>query len=198
MDQGAMIKAYQIGPDAAWTGAVIELNPEDGCPERWTRSPPPTLETGQRAIWNGVEWVVRPVKTEDEIVSERKEVMRSAVNEKREQVLSSGFSYDFGEPNGVRILQTRDAADKIAWLTSQAAYQAAVISGNGGEPGATFRTLDNSSITVSYAAGLNVLLAMAGWGAQIYGRSWELKDAIASASDNDALDAIDIEIGWPS
>jgi hypothetical protein len=37
---------------------------------------------------------------------------------------------------------------------------------------------------------------MAQWGAAKYAKSWALKDAIAEAADEAALDAIDIESGW--
>lgn len=120
-----------------------------------------------------------------------------AVAARRDALLASGYTHDFGAA-GVHVLQTRGADDKINWLTSQAAYGAAVASGAGAVMGATFRSADNATFTVSYAAGLGALLGMAAWGAAIFNRSWNLKDAVAEAVDEAALEAIDIADGWPS
>jgi hypothetical protein len=95
-------------------------------------------------------------------------------------------------------LQTRNVDDRTNWLVSQASYSAAVAGGFGAVMGANFRTEDNVNITLSYAAGLNVLLAMAAWGVAHYARSWELKDVMTAASDDAAISAIDIDGGWPS
>lgn len=129
-------------------------------------------------------------------LDQRKADRAAAVNRKRDALLSGGYTHDFGPP-GVHVLQTRDADDRINWLTSQAAYQAAVAAGRGSVEGAEFRTADNQRITVTFSEGLNVLLAMAAWGKAVFGRSWDLKDAITAAADGAALDAIDIEAGWP-
>lgn len=74
---------------------------------------------------------------------------------------------------------------------------AAVAMGAGAVEDASFRTADNSTITLSYADGLAALLAMAAWGKAVMGRSWALKDAVAVAEDMAALAAIDIGAGWP-
>jgi hypothetical protein len=51
---------------------------------------------------------------------------------------------------------------------------------------------------LSYADGLNVLLGMAAWGAACMSNSWALKDAANAAEDETALDAVDVESGWPT
>lgn len=130
-------------------------------------------------------------------LADLKTAKKAAVNAKVNTILSGGYNHDFGGEIGVKVLQTRDADDRINWLTSQAAYSAAVMSGSGAVMGASFRTEDNVDITLSYADGLNVLLAMAAWGADVYAASWALKTAIASAADAAALDAIDIDANWP-
>lgn len=121
-----------------------------------------------------------------------------AVCAKWDAVLSGGFTVPEGLSTalGGRVLQTRES-DRMAWLTSQAAYQAAVTAGQGSIEGARFRPLDNETTIVSYSEGLNILLAMADWGKQVYSRSWELKDEIAAATDAITLDSIDVESGWP-
>jgi hypothetical protein len=113
------------------------------------------------------------------------------------EVLSSGYTPKTG-PLAGQTLQTRDNTDRTNWLTSQAAYLSAVMTGAGAAMGANFRTQDNKTITMSYADGLGNLLGMAAWGAAVMGRSWTLKDALRAATSVDAIDAIDIESGWPA
>lgn len=93
-------------------------------------------------------------------------------------------------------LQVRDVEDRTNWLTSQAAYTAQVAAGNGAAEGASFRTMSNQTVVVSYQEGLATLLGMAAWGAAIMQRSWALKDAIASATSLADLEEIDVEAGW--
>lgn len=126
-----------------------------------------------------------------------KAALRLAVDAKRDTVFAAGFTPATG-PLASHTLQTRDGDDKVNWLTSQAAYSAAVMAGQGAAMGATFRTADNITIVMSFADGLSVLLSMAAWGSAVFGRSWALKDAIEAAGDDPAaLDAIDITVGWP-
>jgi len=130
-------------------------------------------------------------------IDHKKAAKRDAVSALLDAKLTAGYPYDFGAPHGVKALQTRDIHDRTNWLVSQASYAAAVAGEAGAVMGANFRTEDNFNIVLSYADGLNVLLNMAAWGALHYARSWELKDAIAAAADDAALEAIDIESEWP-
>ena len=121
----------------------------------------------------------------------------TAVNDRRDAILTAGYSHDFGAPNGVKLLQTRES-DETNWLTLQNSCIAAVMAGQGAAAGAVIRTADNVNIALSYADGLQVTLAMSAWGAAVYAASWKLKDAIAAAADPAALAAIDITAGWPA
>lgn len=129
-------------------------------------------------------------------LADRKASMKAAVSALLAAKLTGGYTHDFGGSHGEKVLQTRDTDDQVNWLTSQAAYSAAIAGGAGATMGANFRTEDNVIITLSYSDGLAVLLAMAAWGQSLYANSWTLKDAIESASDHDDLDAIDINSGW--
>ena len=126
-----------------------------------------------------------------------RDACRMAVDARRDTILVSGFSHDFGAPNGVKVLETREG-DETNWLTLQNSCIAAVIAGQGATVGAVIRTADNINIPLSYADGLQVMLAMAAWGAAVYAASWKLKDAIAAVADQAGLDAIDITAGWPA
>lgn len=122
--------------------------------------------------------------------------LSALVDQKREATFAAGFMPASG-PLAGKTLQVRDIVDRTNWLTSQAAYAAAIAAGGGAIIGADFRTADNETISMSYSAGHGVLLAMAEWGQSIMARSWTLKDTIAAAADEAALDAIDIDAGWP-
>jgi hypothetical protein len=120
-----------------------------------------------------------------------------AINGKLATILTSGYTVQSGDMAG-KVLQTRNLEDRTNWLVSQASYSAAVAAGQGSVEAAKFRTSDNSTFTLTYADGLNVLLAMAAWGAAAMDNSWTLKDAVRAAEDHAALDAVDIEAGWPA
>lgn len=129
-------------------------------------------------------------------VAERKAVMRRQINTRRDAAFHAGYTPASG-PLASHTLQTRDVEDRTNWLTSQAAYSAAVAGGAGAAMGANFRTAANETVTMSYADGLTVLLGMAAWGASVMAASWAHKDAVDAAQDDAALDAIDIGAGWP-
>lgn len=143
-----------------------------------------------------VEGAVKFVHIFDDILFEDlKQNKIELINTKVSEILSSGFTVPFGAMSG-KILQTRDLNDRTNWLVSQASYSAAIAGGFGSVEAAEFRTSDNETFTVSYSDGLNILLAMASWGAMNMKNSWTLKDSIKSAQDEQELDLIDIEIGW--
>lgn len=144
-----------------------------------------------------VKWVHTLEDAPEPTVDERKAQMTAAINAKRDQILTGGYTVTSGTLEG-KVLQTRNLEDRTNWLTSQAAYSAAVAAGQGSVEGAEFRTEDNQTITLTFSEGLSVLLAMAAWGASVMKRSWDLKDAVAAAEAHEDLDAIDIEADWPS
>lgn len=141
-------------------------------------------------VWTQ-QWAVEPLPLE-----EAQAMLRARIDARRDQCFADGFTPSSG-PLAGKTLQTRGVEDRTNWLTSQAAYSAAVVSGDGAVENAAFRTADNETIVLSYADGLGVLLAMAGWGKAIMGNSWMLKDAVDAAEDVATLEAIDTEAGWP-
>ena len=122
---------------------------------------------------------------------------RAQIDARLAEAFAGGFTPSSG-PLAGHTLQVRDNSDRTNWLTSQAAYSAEVAGGNGAAIEAMFRDAVNATVTVSYAEGLDALLAMAAWGKALFEHSWSLKDQVAAAVDQAALDAIDIEAGWPS
>lgn len=123
---------------------------------------------------------------------------RSEAEARAQQVFQGGFTPSTG-PLAGHTLQVRSVEDRTNWLTSQAAYSAAVAAGQGDVAGATFRTTENETVVCTFAEGLQTLLDMAAWGAAIMQTSWALKDEMAQAADIDALAAIDVDAApWPS
>lgn len=153
------------------------------------------ISTGSTAEM--IEGVWTQVHTlEDAPLEDMRAEKRAAINAKLNAVLTGGYTVQSGAMAG-KVLQTRNLEDRTNWLTSQASYSIAVGQGAGAVEGATFRTSDNLTFTVSFADGLAILMAMAAWGASAMNNSWALKDAARAAEDLSALDAIDIEAGWP-
>jgi hypothetical protein len=143
-------------------------------------------ETGEQVLVPSV-----PLSMDDARTAKRQEI-----EWRRDTIFAAGFTPSTG-PLAGKTLQTRNVDDRTNWLTSQAAYSAAVAGGFGSVVDATFRTADNETIVCTYAQGLQTLLAMADWGKTVMGASWALKDAVEAAADLTALSSIDMEAGWP-
>lgn len=147
----------------------------------WPESPPPVVES-------------EPVPID---LDAEKSRWNAAVTARREAVFAGGFTPSQGTLAG-HTLQVRDEADKINWLTSATSYSLAVVAGHGSVEGAIFRTMDNDTVVLTYAEAVKVIAQdMAAWGQTIMQWSWALKDRIDAATDLAALEAIDIETGWP-
>ncbi|VXC63794.1 DUF4376 domain-containing protein [Sphingomonas sp. AX6] len=155
---------------------------------------PDAPPSGHRVIGSRLEdhdgLPVRVLETEAIPDAEVRQGRRREVDQRIEQAFGLGYPPAHPAFVGER-LQVRGNEDRTNWLTSQASYSAAVAGGHGDVIGATFRTMGNATITVSYAEGLHILLGMAAWGQTIMARSWALKDAI------EAGEPIDIDAGWP-
>jgi len=134
--------------------------------------------------------------TADDKFVERRAAKIEAVKAHGESILQLGFPFDAGVELGVQHLQTRNSTDKTNWLTSQNAYNAQIAAGNGEYPGASFRTAENNTITLTFNDAAMLLLQMAGWGAQLFQISWAKQDAIRLTTNDAELDAIDITTGW--
>lgn len=131
-------------------------------------------------------------------LAELKVAKLASIDQHRDSSFEGGFTVSgTGTALDGKVLQVRGLDDRTNWLTSQAAYAAAIAGGFGAAMGATFRTADNATITVTFSQGHGILLAMADWGKTVMNNSWTLKDACAAATTQAELDAIDIETGWP-
>ena len=143
------------------------------------------------------ETLAEMVEPEPDPLADAKAALNATVTAKREAVFAAGFSPPSG-PLAGHTLQCRDVQDRTNWLTSAVGYSAAVQAGHGAVAGATFRTANNETVVVTFAQAVSILLSgMQMWGQAIMQRSWDLKDQIEAAEDEAAVQAIDIETGWP-
>jgi hypothetical protein len=162
--------------------------------------PAPTTWLGAALSYDS-GWVVIDQPGIDALLTRRlaeaKEAKRAAVNSIRDEKLALGYPHDFGQPHGVKTLDTRTEIDRTNWLGAGQLYSAQIAEGNGAVVGATLRTSDNTNITLAFQDALNVILSMGVYTGSILSLSWSLKDQLEAAPDHSALAAIDITAGWP-
>ena len=129
------------------------------------------------------------LKTADGKIQEAKDAKLHAVNSLRDQKEAAGFPY-FGK--------TFDSDERSA-ARIFGAVQAAQAALSAGQPFVIDWTVqDNTTVTMDAAAtiGMSVAMAQHAGALHVYARS--LKDQIAAASTQAALDGIDIGAGWPA
>jgi hypothetical protein len=121
---------------------------------------------------------------------------QAAVNSLRDEAIADGYRHDFDGTAGIRTLDQRSEADAINWLGLSAIADKMVATGSGSSM-LGLRDMNNSTFEASATVVAAAMAAMGQWRNAIMARSWELKDEIATAEDQAALDAIDIEADWP-
>lgn len=127
---------------------------------------------------------------------EAREAKRAEIDAARDAHREKGYSPTTGPLAGY-TLQAREK-DQNNWNTSFGIYTVLIARGAGGVSGAEFRTIDDQDIIITYEEGLDVLLDMGAWGGAVFKNSWDLKNAVAAATTQAELDAIDPSDGWPS
>ncbi len=139
------------------------------------------------------QWVVRD-RTDEELDG-AKAAKRAALTDQRDAVLQSGWTHDFGEA-GTHTLDLRNADDKVNWTLLLIETQGMIAAGGGDTP-VEIRTAANVSIFVTASVANAAMVSFLGWGKAALAYKWALDEAIQSAADFAALDAIDIGAGWP-
>lgn len=122
---------------------------------------------------------------------------RAAIETALIDQFNKGFRVPFGSLSG-ETLQMRNDTDRTNWLASKELYQAQVDAGNGSAAGAKFRTLGNVTFDVTFAEGVQIILAMGVWGALNMQNSWALKDANDAAETEADFTLVDPASGWPA
>jgi hypothetical protein len=122
--------------------------------------------------------------------------LRLSVNALIEAKMSAGYEHDFGAA-GVHRLQTRES-DRPNWLALAQVASIAAAQGGGSVVISSIRTEGNVTIPVSADEAVAAMLGMQAQLGAVMSHGWGLKDAIEAAGDEVALNAINIEAGWPA
>ena len=146
--------------------------------------------------------VLEPIPLE-----QRKAELLSQIDAERDRRQQLDFAYDFGEtpainpaketvPAGVKSLQMRFDPDQRNWMGLQSQAVVAVMMQ---QPAALapMRAEDNFNIQTTAAQVLQVTAAMVARNGDILFHGGDLKDQVRAAPNGAALDAININIGWP-
>ena len=120
----------------------------------------------------------------------------AAVNGRREAIIADGYQHNFGGSVGIRTLDQRGTEDAINWLGLKGIADSAIAAGQGSIMIA-IRDANDETFEASANVVYGAMVAMGQWRGAVMAHAWGLKDAIAAAEDQAALDAIDIDAGWP-
>ena len=113
--------------------------------------------------------------------------------------IAPGFPVTLG---GVaETLQVARDVDRTNWLTVARRYDKAVAEGFGDVPGLAFlQTTSNNRYTMTCNEALTIIEALTDWGIAAWDNWNRLKDAArdpAVTPTSEALEALDLEEGWP-
>lgn len=119
------------------------------------------------------------------------------IEAKRDEVMWGGFTHDFGGLIGIHQLDTdKDSQDRWNQLLTASI---AMVSADLGETPSLWRDKQNNEFTITTAENIPAILAMFSAGHEALAVSWSLKNALAAATTNAEMNAIDIEgAAWPA
>lgn len=96
-------------------------------------------------------------------------------------------------------LQCRDAIDRTNWIGLNKRADSKVRASLGAQPSALpMRDMANVNRPVTYQQALDITEGLLDWASAVMARGWQLKDAITAAQTQTALNAVDLNTGWPS
>lgn len=176
------ITISQIGADAYWTGASVEIGVADVCPEGWTRQPLPSLAEGEGARWDGRGWLVTSAAGR---FAARKDEKLAVLAARRWRAETGGIVF-----MTMAIKTDEDTQRKITGAYVQADKN----------PAFTARWKMDAGVFVTLNAATIIAIgdAVTAHIQTCFDKEADLSDLITAAEDEAALEAIDIETGWPS
>lgn len=139
---------------------------------------------------------VQSVNVPAALLEDRRARKLAAINAKRDALIGAGYRHNFGASAGWRTLDQRHVGDETAWLSVKLRASDLIAAGDGSQI-IRMRDAANQCFLTSAETADAAMSAMGVWRADISGHSWDLKDAVEAAEDAAAIDAIDIEAGWP-
>ena len=152
-----------------------------------------TIPEGKRIVSTELQRKTGPVRVErvatfeDIPLAELKATKKATADAMCEAKMSAGYDHDFGGAYGVKTLQTRES-DQPYWL---ALATTAMLIPQEASAGA-IRTEDNVNVPVTAAQALAAMMGMQAYLSEILGSLWTIKDAIAAATTEAELNAIDL------
>jgi len=140
-------------------------------------------------------------------IDERKAAMIRAVDAERDRRQQLDLVYDFGptvaidddlneQVAGPRALQMAFTPDQRNWQALQSTALAAVVAGQG-DAILPMRAEDNWNVQTTATQVLQATAAMVARNAPILFYGGSLKSQVRGAPTHEALDAINIMVGWP-
>lgn len=181
---------YEIGRDGAWTGATQEVGDAELPPKFWTDAEPPQeREPGDLVLWTGAGWVIADIAQAvaywSSELGPRKEAMRAALRDKRWRVETGGIVV-----GGASIRTDETSQAKITGAVNLFSHDETLTHIDWeAQPGIWVQLDEATMLAIGVAVGRHVQAC--------FSHAKTLSEAITSAEDHAALDAIDIEAGWP-
>lgn len=145
---------------------------------------------------NTVKWYTILI---DYPLSDRKLAMREQINARTVEQIEVGYSHDFGAGlGGIHELDTRRELAP-AWIDYRNACQEKIDAGQGSSVmEVPIRDKNDVDVFVRANQGMTCMQGMRTREGNITLHSRALRDQVRAAADHAALDAIDINAGWPA
>lgn len=135
---------------------------------------------------------VQAVNVPAALLDDRRARLVSAIDAKRDGIVSAGYQHNFGNGAGIRTLDCRTVEDQSNWLALHGLWSAL-------DPDEMVEVIDagNAVFETSAATGAAAIRALGLWKSRLIIHARNLKNTALAAADAAALDAIAIETGWP-
>lgn len=187
----------EIDVYGVWTGVTREISSREGCPPGWVWAEAPDAPEGTIATWQGAWVYVLPAEVEAMPLPNQIAAKVAAIDVKAEELIAAGYP---ATHEGQTLRIAMDDASR-ADLTGMATTAVAAASGSLPWPASYAQgwiTKENIRIPMATPADGLLLAAQVGdYYACIRQNGRDLKDAALTAQDQAALDAVDVEAGWP-
>lgn len=162
---------------------------------------PDPIPDGKQLVSSSVVLVgtipTRQQVLEDIPLADLKAARVVAAEAEYEARIAVGYPVTLG--GNAETLQLRpNTEDRTNWLGVLVGAQAASALGNGSADYPTkIRTTSNAGYTITNDAAVALMFQLLGWAGEMFGARSAIKDAIAAATDAEALAAIDVTAGYP-
>jgi hypothetical protein len=140
------------------------------------------------------DWIVANQDIYESVLSDAKAKKMLAIDALREQKIYSDIAYEF--PDGPGVIQLRNNQDIRNIQSLVLGAQMQIIAGNPDAP-MVFRDADDNTRQLTAAQLAQMGAYVLDRGQAVYTASWALKNQVNMADSFEALEAINISVGWP-